>query len=482
LKATARSRKASTASNNIQFADLFSPTDFRYGVEELKPFLSEEAYVKYKAKVEAALAKQLAKQGICSKAVANEIAKACEKVTAEEVYEEESRIKHDIRALANCIRNSVSKEAKPYVHLAATSYDIVDTANALRMKDAVRDVIIPDLVKLERALIEITLGHANTVQIGRTHGQHAEPITFGSYLAFYVSRLGKRILELDEKARRLVGKFAGAVGVYGPLSLMVKNPEKFERELLSGLGLEVSEVSTQIVQAEPITDLAHSVVSTFGVLANFARDMRHLQRTELSEVGEEFSVNQVGSSTMPQKRNPINFENVESMWKKFMPQMVTVYMDQISEHQRDLTNSSSQRYLPELLVAFDHSVRRLTGTIWNSNLGKPRLWIDEAMLDRNLKMSLDAVSAEPLYVLLAIAGHPDAHEAVRKISQRSIEEKKSFRQLVKTDPALARYFSRISRAKWSVVENPRLYVGIAPKKARNVAYRWKKIISTLGSA
>jgi adenylosuccinate lyase len=474
-------KKDQTASKDVQFAELFSPTDFRYGVEELKPYLSEEAYVRYKAKVEAALANQLARAGICSAKVAAEIADACEKITASEVYEEESRIKHDIRALANCIRKRVSKESKPYVHLAATSYDIVDTANALRMKDAVLNVIVPDLIKLENALIEITLKHAETVQIGRTHGQHAEPVTFGYYLSFYVSRLGNRTVEINTKARQLVGKFAGAVGVYGPLSLMVKYPESFEQELLSSLGLEASEVSTQIVQAEPITDLAHSIVSAFGVLANFARDMRHLQRTELSEVGEEFLAAQVGSSTMPQKRNPINFENVESMWKKFMPQMVTVYLDQISEHQRDLTNSSSQRYLPELLVAFDHSVRRLTKTIWNGSLGKPRLWIDKEMLDRNLKMSLEAVSAEPLYVLLALGGHPDAHEAVRKISQKSIEEKKSFKQLIKSDPELSQYFSKINKSKWNLVENPAMYVGIAPKKARDVASRWKKIMSSLGT-
>ena len=170
----------------------------------------------------------------------------------------------------------------------------------------------------------------------------------GFSFAYYVSRLGQRILKIRESANNLSGKFAGAVGVYGPLSLIIKDPELFESELLSSLGLKPSEVSTQIVQPEPVTDLMHSIVSAFGVIANFARDMRHLQRSEIAEISEEFSADQVGSSTMPQKRNPINFENVESMWKKFMPQMVTVYMDQISEHQRDLTNSSSQRYLPEL--------------------------------------------------------------------------------------------------------------------------------------
>ncbi len=249
--------------NQIEFSVLFSPTDFRYQVKDLLPYLSEEAYVKYKARIEAALALQLSKSGLCSQEVAQEIVRAAGEVTASEVYEEESKIKHDIRALANVIQRKVSDKAKPFVHLTATSYDIVDTANALRFKDAVLHVLVPDLLKLESAFIELALKYSNTPQIGRTHGQHAEPITAGFFFAYYVSRLGQRIEAILAAARNLSGKFAGAVGVYGPLSLIVKEPEQFERELLSYMGLKSSEISTQIVQPEPMTDLMHSIVSDF---------------------------------------------------------------------------------------------------------------------------------------------------------------------------------------------------------------------------
>ena len=400
-------------SEELKF-QLFSPTDYRYGVEELTKFLSEEAYVRYKARIEVALAEQFAREGICSDSVAEEIKKAANIVNASEVYEEERRIKHDIRALVNVIASRVSEKARPFVHLAATSYDIVDSANALRFKDAINQVILPDLRSLESVLIELALKYSKTPQIGRTHGQHAEPITFGFFLSYYVSRLGRRILKIKEASDLLTGKFAGAVGVYGPLSLIVDDPESFEKDLLASIGLESSEVSTQIVQPEPMTDLIHAFVSTFGVLANLSRDLRHLQRSEILEVAESFGKEQVGSSTMPHKRNPIDFENVESMWKKFMPQMITVYLDQVSEHQRDLTNSSSQRYLPELLVAFDYSVRRLTRALWDSIEDAPKLIVDEENLRRNLQSSGDKILAEPLYILLALAGHPSAHEAVRK--------------------------------------------------------------------
>lgn len=462
-----------------RYSELFSPTDFRYGVAELMPILSEEAYVKYKARVEAALVVQLADAGVCSRRIAKEIKTACEKVSAEEVYAEEFRIKHDVRALANVIRNRVSDQAKPFVHLTATSYDIVDTSNALRLKDAMKHVILPDLIKLERALIEIDLKYSSMVQIGRTHGQHAEPITFGFFISYYVSRLGQRILKLNESTDQLSGKFAGAVGVYGPLSLILPDPEKFEKDLLLSLGLVPSEVSTQIVQPEHISDLMHGIVSTFGVLANLSRDLRHLQRTEISEIAEDFSDLQVGSSTMPQKRNPINFENVESAWKKFMPQMITVYLDQISEHQRDLTNSLSQRYLPELLVAFDSSVRRLSRTLWNERMGKPRIVVDPIAMKKNLDMSSEKITAEPLYILLASAGHPDAHEAVRKLIQKSIDTKRGFVQLLSADRELSKYLAKIPKNKLNVLNSPVNYTGIAEKKSKRIALVWKSRISQI---
>ena len=461
------------------YSELFSPTDFRYQVKDLLPYLSEEAFVKYKGRVEAALALQLSKVGVCTPEVANEIQKAARSITAAEVYEEESRIKHDIRALANVIQGKVSQGARPFVHLTATSYDIVDTANALRYKDSLTHVIIPDLIKLESALISFARLYSDLPQIGRTHGQHAEPITVGFAFAYYVSRFGQRIQMLEGLTQNLVGKFAGAVGVYGPLSLIIDDPETFESELLSSLGLRPSEISTQIVQPEPLTDLTHAIVSTFGVLANLARDLRHLQRTEISEFSEEFSSDQVGSSTMPQKRNPINFENIESLWKKFMPQMTTVYMDQISEHQRDLTNSASQRYLPDLLVAFDHSVRRMTRTIWDQKTGKPKIVVDERSIQKNLSLSADKAISEPLYILLAAAGHPDAHETVRRLVQQSIEKKQSFRDLIEADPQLSQYFSKIPEDKLEFLDHPERYFGIAEMKAKKIAEVWRSRVDQI---
>ncbi len=346
-------------SRQISIFDCVSPLDFRYYGqdeelrEQLAPYMSERGRVRSEALVEAAAVQALADLGVCSQQIAQEVRDAAERVAPEAIAQEERRIHHNIRALVNVMRAEVSPEARPYIHLGLTSFDVIDTAMAWRFKTVTKEVIIPWLLDLEQVLINLARREKDTLQIGRTHGQHAEPITFGFAVAEYVSRLGGRIEAVQAAAANLRGKISGAVGAYNASSLLVADPQRFEREVLEQLGLKPSPYSTQIVEAEFMTDYIHTLVSTFGVLANLADDMRHLQRTEIAEVGEAFASEQVGSSTMPHKRNPWNFENVKSMWKVFMPRMLTVYADQISEHQRDLSNSASGRFLPELVVSYE---------------------------------------------------------------------------------------------------------------------------------
>lgn len=447
----------------------FSPTDFRYVVKDLLSYLSEEAFVKYKARVEVALIKTLARKGICGEKTVSEVINAAENISAEEVYEEERRIKHDIRALVNVIRRKVSDDAKPWVHATATSFDIVDTANALRYRDATRDVILPDMIALEKEWIKLARREKDTIQIGRTHGQHAEPITFGFAIAEYVNRWGERILKVRSATDALVGKFSGAVGTYAASSLFLDDPEDFEGEMLKELGLKPARISKQIVPPEPVVDFLHSIISSWGVLANFADDMRHLQRSEISEVGEPFFEEQVGSSTMPQKRNPINFENVKSMWKKFMPHMITMYSDQISEHQRDLTNSASQRYTPELLVAFDSCVRRIKSV-------SERLKVDKRSMKKNFDLAKDRIVAEPLHILLSYHGHPDAHECVRKLTMESYKTGKPVTEIFLEDGSLQSYLKKFTKSQLEVVTDPSKYLGIASRKVERITEYWERVI------
>lgn len=457
----------------INIFDAISPLDYRYyGRNEeifrkLQPYLSENAMIKHMAKVEAALTKVLAKHNICSEKIADEVEKACKKVTAEEVYLEEDKLKHNVRALANCIRNKVSNEAKPFVHFTATSHDIIATADALRYKEFTNNVLVPKLIEFEKTLIDLALREKGTIQIGRTHGQHAVPITFGFAIAQYVSRLGSSIIKIKKTANNLRGKIAGAVGSYNASSLFFNNPEKFEEEVLQELSLKPSPISTQIPEAEFMVDYVNAAIESFGILANLSDDMRHLQRSEIGEVGEIFAKEQVGSSTMPQKRNPINFENIKSLWKEFMPRIITLYSDQISEHQRDLTNSASSRFVPEILAALYISVSRLDKTMKS-------LQVDKENLRKNFDMNKGLIIAEPLYILLAACNHPDAHEAVRQLTLKAQSMKKPLQEIIKKEESLQPYLKKFNKDQLRIINNPKNYVGIANKKTENVCRYWKR--------
>lgn len=449
-----------------------SPLDFRYYGQDpalrelLAPYVSEQGRLRAELAVEVAVVRVLARRGICSEDVANEIAAAAEQVTPEEVAEEEKRIHHNTRAMVNCLRRRVSDAAKPFVHFTLTSFDVIDTARAWLFRSAAHDVVIPQLKSLVKVLCELAMREQHTLQIGRTHGQHAVPITFGFAIAQYVHRLGTCIQSIERAADALPGKISGAVGAYNASSLFFDDPVDFEREVMAELGLPPSLASTQIVPPEPTADFIHALIATFGVLANLADDMRHLQRTEIAEVGEEFKAEQVGSSTMPHKRNPWNFENIKSMWKAFVPRMLTVYMDQISEHQRDLTNSASQRFLPEVIVALVASVQRMKRVMG-------RLVTDPERMGANLQMTHGLIAAEPAYILLAAHGHPDAHERVRRLTLEAQATGRPLGELLFEAEDLAPYIARFTEEQKQVLLHPERYIGAAVEKTQAICDYWR---------
>ncbi|TME61971.1 MAG: adenylosuccinate lyase [Chloroflexi bacterium] len=453
--------------------DTVSPLDSRfYGGDQalykaLHPYLSASAATKYQARVEGALALALADLGIADKTAANAIASAADRITPQEVADEETRTRHDVRALVNVIRAHVPDDARRFVHLGATSYDIVDTANALRYRECVERVLVPTIAVLIAKCISIAEAEAETPQIGRTHGRHAEPVTFGFAMAEYVARLGDRLEQLRLSARRLPGKLSGAVGAFNALALLADDPRALERRFLGSLGLHAAPVSTQIVPPEGWTDLAHACISALGVMANLADDMRQLQRSEIGEVAESFAPDQVGSSTMPHKRNPVSFENVKSIWKAMAPRMLTTYMDQISEHQRDLTNSASQRFLGEILAATAYAAGRLATSL-------DGMRVDRDRLKANLAMSRGTIAAEPLYVLLAKYGHPDAHEAVRRLTLEAERGGRTLLEVATLDTDLREYLKRLGPDERRILERPEEYRGLATQVARDVASTWRE--------
>jgi len=462
--------------------DAASPFDARYYFADagffakLNPFVSENAQVRYLARVEAALAETLADYGVCPRDAAAEITLAAKNVKPAEVYEEEARIQHNIRALVNCISKQVSASAKPFVHLFATSADIMDTARALCLVDVTRTVIVPDLIALEKQLIRMARAHAATPQMGRTHGQHAVPMTFGFAVALYVSRVGQRIESIVQAAKNLRGKFAGAVGAYNALSLLSANPAEVEAALMKKLGLVAPEISTQVTQPEYVADYVYALTACWGVFANLADDFRHLQRSEIRELRDKKAADPksqiVGSSTMPHKVNPKDFENVKSMWKAYVPRLMTVLMDQISEHQRDLTNSASMRFVMEHVAAFAYAIHRLSQTL---EAVEP----DAARMRELLEGGKDPITAEPLYVLLAMHGHPEGHEVARVLARDARQQKRPLSQLLRADAGIASYLAKMTPSQLAVLDDPGNYLGAAQTRTLAICDEWERKIQAL---
>jgi adenylosuccinate lyase len=443
------------------------PLDSRYYDPELARYLSERSRIAYQAYVEAALAHTLAEFGICSPDIAAQIETAATQVTAEAVYAAEQETKHDIKALVDCIKEKLPGPARPYVHFGATSYDIIATAGALQLRAAMQEVLLPRLQRLLNTLLDLTQRYSETVQVGRTHGQHAVPITFGFAMAEYVSRLGESWQNLGELADGLHGKFSGAVGAYNALSLFVDDPAAFEQKLLGRVGLRPAPYSNQIIPADATVRLLDELSITAGVMANLAHDMRHLQRTEIAEVREYFAAGQTGSSTMAHKRNPWNFENVISLSKQVLAQLLNANLNLSSEHQRDLTDSASSRFYTISLAGVASMSERLDRVM-------SKLEVDADAMQRNLALSGGAIAAEPLYLLLEKYGHTAAHEASKQLAHQALAEHAGLYELFLKSPELAGYRARFTPEELALLQHPETsYTGLAAERAKLVHDYWR---------
>ena len=442
------------------------PLDSRYYDPAIARYLSERSRITFQAQVEAALAHALADFGICSRTAAKQIEAAARQIKAEDVYAEEKTTKHDIKALVNCIKRDLPATAQPYVHFGATSYDIISTAQALQLRQAMESLVLPRLIKLENTLLGLTKSYAETVQVGRTHGQHAVPVTFGFAMAEYVSRLGSSIEALRDLTGQLRGKFSGAVGAYNALSVFVDDPVKFERTVLGQLGLEPAPYATQIVPPEGVIRLLDELGIAAGIMANLAHDMRHLQRSEIAEVREHFAPGQTGSSTMAHKRNPWNFENVISMSKQITAQMLNANLNISSEHQRDLTDSASSRFYGLVLAGVASMTERLDRVM-------SKIEVDEAAMQSNLRLSGGAIAAEPLYLLLEKYGHVEAHEAAKELAHQALAAGLPLFDVASSDSGITKYFNQFTDDEKNLLIAPeRHYTGLAAQKARALHKYW----------
>jgi len=391
---------------------LFCPLEFRYGRESVRNLFSRGARLERALRVEATLALAEAELGMIPPEAAAAIDQAAHvaSVPLARVDELERSTRHDVMAITRALAEAAGPAGR-WVHFGATSADITETAQALEIRESVK-ILRQDLTDLVRTLVGLARKHRATPEVGRTHGQHGVPISFGYKVAVSAAEFARHRDRLDELLPRVaVGKMAGAVGTGAGFG---DHAADLESAVMRRLGLTADEAPTQIVGRDRIAEFTNLLALIASSAERVATEVRNLQRTEIAEVAEPFDeARQVGSSTMAQKRNPIVSENVTSLARLVRALALTPLENMVQWHERDLANSANERIvLPHSIVLTDDILTKLTEVFGG-------LRVDVGRMSEEITRSGGGAMTENLMLALTSRGlaRSDAHELLRTMTQ-----------------------------------------------------------------
>ena len=395
----------------------------RYTNPEMGRIWSDQRRYETWLQVEIAAVDAMAQAGIVPEDAARDIrARAAFSVERIEAIEEITQ--HDVIAFTTAVAERVGTESARWFHFGLTSSDIIDTAQALQMREAL-DLILKLVDGLMQALRTRADEHRHTPMIGRTHGVHAEPMTFGLKLALWYAELARDAARL-RRAREVVsvGKLSGAVGTFAHL------PPSIEADVCRRLGLEPALVASQVIQRDRHAELLSALAITASSLEKFALEIRGLQKTEIGEVEEPFAKGQKGSSAMPHKRNPIGCEQITGLARLIRANSMAALENNALWHERDISHSSVERViLPDSFIVLDHMLRRFTRIVSG-------MLVYPARMAENLERSRGVVYSGTVLLELARRGvsREQAYEWVQRNAMRSFAEARDFKSLLLSDP------------------------------------------------
>ena len=427
------------------------PIEYRYGSPEMRKIFEIENRYRLMLQVEAALAKAEAEVGLIPPEAAEAIDRTVRegKVSLERIVEFERQVRHETMAVVLALSEAVGPLGE-YVHFGVTSNDILDTVMALQIKQAVK-ILRRKLAQLLLEVVRRGRETINLVALGRTHGIAALPIPFGFKFAVWSSILLRDLERLDSAADRAArGKISGAVGTMAGLG---GKGRIIQERVMSMLGLKAAEISTQVVPRDSLAELIVTLALISSTLDLAANEVRNLQRTEIGEVEEPFDVSrQVGSSTMPHKRNPILSEKVCGLARVMRGIAVAALENIVLEHERDLTNSSVERIIiPEAFLLLDEQIDAMIRVVSG-------LKIHPEAMRANLERLRGLIMAERVMLELAARGmgRQRAHELIRQIAQRCISEGLDFAKALMDSPEVR---SLLSPEEIRHLLNPETYLG-----------------------
>lgn len=426
-----------------------SPIETRYKTE-INALFEEEAKLRSWLEVEVALAYAHAKLGNIPLEAAQEIEAAAKKVELSRVNEIEAEIHHDLMAMVKALSEKCKKYGG-FVHLGATSYDIEDTATALTLKRAIQ-MIRKRLLATKDLLKSHAIQRKSMVCVARTHGQHAVPTTFGLKFAIWFCEVERHLERLEQAEEMIsVGKMSGAAGT---MATFQGKGYEIQELVMSRLGIKAAKATNQVVQRDRHAQVIFTLALIAATCEKIAKEIRNLQRTEIMELSEPFGSKQVGSSTMPQKRNPHKSERICSL-ARLVRSNVAVALENISlEHERDLTNSANERFLfSESFIVTDYMLKEL-----NKILAGLQFYPEN--IEKNLELTGGAIMAERVMIALAERGmgRQEAHELMRNCAMEAYRDKKRLFDVVVAKPEVTKL---IPKEELERLFNPKNYIGEA---------------------
>ena len=445
------------------------PIDYRYGSQEMRNVFDEERKLENMLRVEAALAQTLAELGKIPEKCAEEITLRAnvKDVKIERVKEIEKETKHDVMALVKALTETCGESGK-YVHLTATSYDIIDTANALLLKDGL-EILLKEGKELLKTCLNISEKYKNLVMIGRTHGQHAIPITLGFKFANYSNKIGEDLIRLEyDMKNNILGKFSGAVGSYAAQAICGLGDD-LEIRVMEKLGIRPADITTQVVDRESFARILCDIAILACTIEQIAKEIRNLQRTEIGELSEPFGEKQVGSSTMAQKRNPINTENICSNVRVIRSCVYPSLEDIALEHERDLTNSAAERsIIPTAFILADEVLTRMNKIL-------KEMIVFPENIKKNLDLSKGTIMSEAIITKLVEKGmgRQDAHELLRQSSMQAFEANKHLKDVLLAKNIIKKYLTDKELEELFDYNN---YIGLSVEKTEKVINKWRGFV------
>jgi adenylosuccinate lyase len=407
----------------------------RYSRPEMARLWSDENRFATWLEVEIAVTTELAERGVVPKEALAAI-RARARFDLARIEEIEREVQHDVIAFVSCVAENVGHEGR-WLHWGLTSSDVVDTALAILMRDAC-DLIRGGLLGLMEALRERAARHRHAAMIGRTHGVHAEPMTFGLKMALWYAELQRQLARLDHaRAGIAYGKLSGAVGTFSHL------PPEVEEAVCTRLGLVPAPVSSQILQRDRHAAVMTTLALMAASLEKFATEIRALQRTEIREVEEPFAAGQKGSSAMPHKRNPVGCEQVAGLARIVRVNALASLENIALWHERDISHSSVERVIvPDSFFALDHMLARFTRIVKG-------MTVDEARMRRNLDLGRGLVFSGQLLLALTAKGmrREDAYRVVQAHAMEAWASEGDFRKRVAEDPEIRKAMSEAEIAE-----------------------------------